>query len=48
MRIGQAAYDERFEALVVPSAQDPVRERWNLVVFPDNLLAGSRLKIVGA
>ena len=47
MRIGQAAYDARFEALVVPSAQDPTRERWNLVVFPDNLLAGSRLEIVG-
>jgi len=47
MRIGQVAYDARFEALVVPSAQDPERKRWNLVVFPDNLLAGSRLEIVG-
>lgn len=48
MRIGQAAYYARLEALVAPSAQDPARERWNLVVFPDNLLAGSRLEIVGA
>jgi len=47
MEVGRAAYGARFEALVVPSAQDPERKRWNLVVFPDNLLVGSRLEIVG-
>jgi len=47
MQLGRAAYNARFEALVVPSAQDPKLRRWNLVVFPDNLIAGHRLKIVG-
>ena len=47
MQLGRAAYDARLEALIVPSTQDPGRRRWNLVVFPDNLLAGHRLEIVG-
>ncbi len=40
-RLGQAAYESGFEAILVPSAQ--IRKDANLVVFPANLKTGSEL-----
>jgi RES domain-containing protein len=43
-QLGQTAYDQgAIEALRVPSAQDP--RTANLVVFPDRLHEGSRLRV---
>jgi hypothetical protein len=42
--LGRAVHDaERIEAMKVPSARD--RHAFNLVVFPDCLAAGSRLRV---
>ena len=42
--LGTVAYDQgRFEALRVPSAQDPKAS--NLVVFPDRLRPGSQVRV---
>lgn len=43
--IGQAAFEAGIEALIVPSAADPAER--NLVVFPDCLLKGSSMTVLG-
>jgi RES domain-containing protein len=43
--IGQAAFDARLEALIVPSAADAADR--NLIVFPAQLRAGSSVTILG-
>jgi RES domain-containing protein len=43
--IGRAAAALAFEALIIPSAAD-TPHGMNIVVFPENLLASSRLKVV--
>jgi len=43
--VGRAIYDLSYEGLIVPSAQD--RRGRNLIWFPDQLLAKSRISISG-
>src|SRR6266540_1018394 len=42
--LARSAFDAGIEALIVPSAADPTGR--NIVIFPSNLRAGSRISIV--
>lgn len=42
--IGRLAFEQRLEGLLVPSIQ--LLKETNLVVFPDNLAAGSRVQVI--
>lgn len=45
-QLGKAAYEVELEGLIVPSAADPTG--CNLLVFPDNLRPGSRIRVLNA